>query len=94
MLMYDPNSNTAPPGHSLVITDSWGNSDGYFVNFCAEVSSAAVSPDCNKGLESGSCQLSGLTYFGAGNVPDMVWQEYTPPRKAFLMYIIILNCPS
>ena len=82
MLTYDPNSDTAPAGYSLPYTNG-GSTDTFFVNFCAEVSSAAVSPDCNKGMESGSCQLHAGTYYGAGNAPDMEFQEYTPPGKAF-----------
>merc|ERR1711879_592211 len=50
--------------------------DTFYVNFCSEVSSSFVSPDCNKYGPSGSCQLSGQTYFPSGEVSSMEFVPY------------------
>ena len=71
-LTYNSSSPTAPSGYSLQ-TDSGST---FYINFCEQVSSTAVSPDCNKMNGSGSCQLSAASYYPAGNVASMVFQEY------------------
>lgn len=68
-LTYD-DTLESPMGYSYTASD--GNT--YFINFCEPVT--LTLSDCATSDGTGSCQLSGDTYYPAGTVTSMEWVPF------------------
>mmetsp|Transcript_52141 Transcript_52141/g.79162 ORF Transcript_52141/g.79162 Transcript_52141/m.79162 type:complete len:232 (+) Transcript_52141:52-747(+) len=75
-LTYDP-EGTPPIGYSFSAID--GSANTYYINFCDVVAPSISNSACSRRVANpGSCQLSGATYYNAGAVSTMTWQDFTP----------------